>query len=57
MIDKTGVWKYHARLVQPGPISFRTSKEFLFEIHLQFCISLMVSIMNSHVVCKKQCGS
>ena len=23
--DVTGVWKYHARLVRPGSISFRTS--------------------------------
>ena len=22
---KAGLWKYHAQLVQPGPISFRTS--------------------------------
>ena len=26
----TGLWKYHARLVRPGPISFRTSRKFLF---------------------------
>ena len=25
-----GLWKYHARLVRPGPISFRTSRKFLF---------------------------
>ena len=25
-----GVWKYHAWLVRPGPISFRTSKKILF---------------------------
>ena len=24
-INKPGLWKYHARLVRPGPISFRTS--------------------------------
>ena len=27
---KAGMWKYHARLVRPGPISFRTSLKFLF---------------------------
>ena len=26
----SGVWKYYARLVRPGPISFRTSSKFLF---------------------------
>ena len=26
----SGLWKYHARLVRPGPISFRTSWKFLF---------------------------
>ena len=25
-----GLWKYHARLVRPGPISFRTSRKFLY---------------------------
>ena len=27
---KAGLWKYHAWLVRPGPISFRTSRKFLF---------------------------
>ena len=26
----SGLWKYHARLVRPGPISFRTSWKFQF---------------------------
>ena len=26
----SGTWKYHARLVHPGPISFRASLKFLF---------------------------
>ena len=25
-----GLWKYHARLVRPGPISFRTIQKFVF---------------------------
>ena len=29
-IPETGLWKYHARLVRPNPISFRTSRKFLF---------------------------
>ena len=29
-ITSAGLWKYHARLVRPGPISFRTSWKFLF---------------------------
>ena len=39
-----GVWKYHARLVQPGPISFRTRWKFNLlvlgqvKINWQFCI-------------------
>ena len=27
---RTGLWKYHARLVQRGPISSRTSMYFIF---------------------------
>ena len=48
-IFPAGLWKYHARLALPGPISFRTSWKFLFicpwtSISLcikliQFCIS------------------
>ena len=30
IFPKPGQWKYHARLVRPGPISFRTSQNFLF---------------------------
>ena len=29
-IKYAGQWKYHTRLVRPGPISFRTSWNFLF---------------------------
>ena len=28
--SSAGLWKYHVRLVRPGPISFRTSWKFLF---------------------------
>ena len=42
----SGLWKYHARLVRPGPISFRTSQKFLLLVLgqvqciklIQFCI-------------------
>ena len=42
---KAGLWKYHARLVRPGPISLRTSFYLLVprqvQMHLvnTFCIS------------------
>ena len=29
-IDSLALWKYHAQLVRPGPIAFRTSKKFIF---------------------------
>ena len=64
---ESGVWKYHAWLVWPGPISFRASQIFLFtcpgtsyyllvlgqvKVKLQFCISYLVIIINS-----QKCGS
>ena len=54
----TGVWKYHARPVRPGPILFRTSCNFLFTCpwaSTNLCIKLIqfcIIIMSSHVALK-----